>query len=119
MFVFNKEDRSLERIIAKLDSAGRARVDAVRQSRIKSVESVKKASLKRGTHRDSHDRITDTMINAVVRREAKLQKMLLDKRNKEKEERRKLRLRVRFENSDEYKNQCRLHMERLFGRSML
>ena len=97
---------STESIIAKLDEAGRSNVEHMRQARIKSVRAVRKASMARGTYHPSHDRVTNIMIESAVRKEAKLQATRLAKKNKNIENRMKIRMRARFEQTEEYRQQC-------------
>ena len=110
MFTGTKKESTIdntERIIAKLDSVGRARVEAVRKSRTDSVMAVRKASMERGTYKPCNDRITDQVIESAVRKEAKLQAIRLENRKRQSQDRANLRQRVRFERSEEYKKQCR------------
>ena len=121
MFVFSgtrKEPtvESTEQIIAKLDSAGRSHVDAVRKTRIETIRSVKKAS---GAVYRCNDRVAEQMIESAVRKEAKLQAMRQQKREKRVQDRLTLLRRARYESSkeyrqqsEEYKQQCRDEMAR-------
>lgn len=110
MFTFSgcmpESIESTERIIAKLDEEGRSNVEHMRQARLRSVRAVRKASMERGTYHPSHDRVTDIMIESVVRKEAKLQTLRLAKKNKNIEDRMELRKRARFEQTEEYRQQC-------------
>ena len=103
-------EESTELMIAQLDDAGRSRVQAVFEARTNSVRAVRKASIEKGTHREGNDRVTQLMIKSAIRKEALNQTERLAKRNKRIEERRTLRLRVRFEQSEEYKQQLKAEM---------
>ena len=81
----------IKKIVDRLDADGKARVLKLERVRIRSINNVREASLRKGTYTPSQDRTVYDMLNGLLLREAKYQERRKASRERARKEREKMR----------------------------